>query len=58
LDERILAANQRMLGDLRGALTLLQEVLTVRRRVLGDGHPDTLATIDRLAEVQHDYDRL
>ena len=36
-------------GDDAGALALLKEVLTVRRRVLGDAHPDTLDSITNLA---------
>ncbi|MGH8899486.1 MAG: tetratricopeptide repeat protein [Egibacteraceae bacterium] len=36
-------------GDLAGARVLLEEALTGRRAVLGDRHPDTLASITNLA---------
>ena len=39
-------------GDNAGALTLMEEVLTVRRKTLGDIHPDTLDSIINLA-LQH-----
>lgn len=39
-------------GDNAGALTLMQEVVAVRRRVLGDTHPHTLDSITNLA-LQH-----
>jgi hypothetical protein len=36
-------------GDHDGARVLLEEVLSVRRRTLGDQHPDTLDSITNLA---------
>ena len=36
-------------GDPTGALELLEEVLTVRRRMLGNEHPETLDSITNLA---------
>jgi len=40
---------QESAGDYAGALRLLEEVLAVRRRTLGDHHPDTLDSITNLA---------
>jgi tetratricopeptide (TPR) repeat protein len=37
-------------GRYRQALDLHQQVLAVRRRTLGDDHPDTLASMNKLAE--------
>ena len=36
-------------GDPAGALELLEEVLAVRRRTLGNEHPETLDSITNLA---------
>ena len=36
------------------AADLLQRVLTIRRRMLGDDHPDTLVSMDNLAETRRD----
>jgi tetratricopeptide (TPR) repeat protein len=53
--ERLFVANnlavtlQESAGDYAGALVLLEEVLAVRRRTLGDEHPDTLDSITNLA---------
>ena len=56
--ERLFVANnlavtlKESAGDNAGALTLMEEVLTVRRKTLGDVHPDTLDSIINLA-LQH-----
>eukprot|EP00933_Yihiella_yeosuensis_P001199 TRINITY_DN101956_c0_g1_i1.p1 TRINITY_DN101956_c0_g1~~TRINITY_DN101956_c0_g1_i1.p1 ORF type:complete len:297 (-),score=59.82 TRINITY_DN101956_c0_g1_i1:304-1194(-) len=56
--ERLFVANnlavtlQESVGDYEGALKLLEEVLSVRRNMLGDEHPDTLDSITNLA-LQH-----
>ncbi len=53
--ERLFVANnlavtlQESAGDYEGSLRLLEEVLAVRRRMLGDDHPDTLDSITNLA---------
>ena len=53
--ERLFVANnlavtlQESAGDYEGSLRLLEEVLEVRRRMLGDDHPDTLDSITNLA---------
>ena len=53
--ERLFVANnlavtlQESAGDYTGALALFEEVLAVRRRTLGDAHPDTLDSITNLA---------
>ena len=40
-------------GDHLRARELFEDVLTRRRRVLGDTHPDTLRSADRLAHTLH-----
>lgn len=53
--ERLFVANnlavtlKESASDNEGALRLMEEVLGVRRRLLGDGHPDTLDSITNLA---------
>lgn len=44
-----LAGTLRAQGDLAGARSLEEQVLTVRRRVLGEEHPDTLISMNNLA---------
>jgi TIR domain/Tetratricopeptide repeat/NB-ARC domain len=41
-------------GHYPQAVTLLEQALAGCRRVLGDDHPDTLATMNYLAETRHD----
>ena len=41
-------------GDVDGALALMEEVLAVRRRTLGDEHPATLDSIANLALQHHE----
>jgi tetratricopeptide (TPR) repeat protein len=54
-EERLFVANnlavtlQQAASDSEGAFKLLEEVLEVRRRKLGDEHPDTLDSITNLA---------
>ena len=56
--ERLFVANnlavtlKESADDNAGALLLMEEVLSVRRRTLGDDHPDTLDSITNLA-LQH-----
>ena len=56
--ERLFVANnlavtlKESAGDNAGALALMQEVLAVRRRMLGNEHPSTLESITNLA-LQH-----
>jgi SAM-dependent methyltransferase len=56
--ERLFVANnlavtlKESAGDNDGALLLMEEVLAVRRRMLGDEHPDTLDSVTNLA-LQH-----
>jgi serine/threonine-protein kinase len=42
---------RRQLGDYDGARASLEEALAIRRRVLGDMHPDVATTMINLAEV-------
>ena len=44
-------ALQDCLGDYEAALPLLEECLAVTRRMVGDQHPNTLATIGNLADL-------
>jgi tetratricopeptide (TPR) repeat protein len=41
-------------GQYRQALTLNEQVLTGRRRLLGDDHPQTLASMNNLAETRRE----
>jgi hypothetical protein len=49
-----LAETLRALGDLPGALTLHEQTLAARQRVLGPDHPDTLASTNNLAAVRRE----
>ena len=49
-----LAETLRALGDLRGALTLHEQTLAARQRVLSPDHPDTLASTNNLAAVRRE----
>jgi hypothetical protein len=42
------------MGDLESARALFEEVLTARRDVLSPDHPDTLATMNQLEELEDD----
>jgi len=53
-----LATTRRALGDLQGAQDLYEQALAGRRRVLGDDHPDTLASMTNLAETRRELDGL
>ena len=44
-----LASTLQAQGDLAGARALQEQVLTVRRRVLGEEHPSTLISMNNLA---------
>lgn len=43
-------------GRTSDAITLLEQVLTDRQRILGDQHPDTLATADALRRWRPRHD--
>ena len=45
-----LAEVLRALGEHEQARTLIEDIFTRRRRILGDDHPDTLRTAAALAE--------
>jgi hypothetical protein len=47
-----LAETRRALGDLDGARRLFEQAFAGRRRVLGEDHPDTLASMSQLGEVR------
>jgi hypothetical protein len=53
-----LALARRALGDLQGARDLHEQALAGYQRVFGDDHPDTLATINHLAEVRRELGEL
>jgi hypothetical protein len=53
-----LATSRWALGDLQGAHDLHEQTLTGRRRLLGDGHPDTLISMNNLAELHRELDEL
>jgi hypothetical protein len=53
-----LAMTRWKLGDLRGARQLEEQALAARRRVPGDDHPDTLRSINNLAELKHQLEKL
>ena len=46
-----LADTLRAQGDLNGARELQEKVLEIRRRILGEEHPDTLTSMNNLAEI-------
>ena len=46
-----LAATMKAQGDLAGARKLQEEMLAIRRRVLGPEHPDTLTSMNNLADT-------
>jgi Tetratricopeptide repeat len=45
-------------GDSSGARKLLEEALSVRRRVLGEEHPDTLISLHNLCSILDKSDGL
>ncbi|MEU3213191.1 tetratricopeptide repeat protein [Nocardiopsis alba] len=49
-----LACRRALAGDTEGAARDLAEVARDRRRVLGPGHPDTLATFRRLDRLRRE----
>jgi hypothetical protein len=49
-----LAETRPILGDIDGARELFEQALAGRQRVLGDDHPDTLASMNNLAAVRRD----
>lgn len=53
-----LATRYRDLGMYEAALPLQTRALATRRRVLGDEHPDTLASINSMGVLLHDQGRL
>ena len=53
-----LAETHRDLGNLQRAVELHEQTLTIRRRVLGDDHPDTQASMNKLAELHRELDEL
>ena len=46
-----LASAYESAGRLNEAITLYEQVLTARTRILGKDHPDTLATLNALASA-------
>jgi hypothetical protein len=46
-----LAGTLRAQGDLAGARSLEEEALTIRRRSLGEEHPDTLISMNNLSHT-------
>jgi hypothetical protein len=53
-----LAETRRDLDDLQGARELHEQALAGRRLVLGDNHPDTLASMNNLATVRRELGEL
>jgi hypothetical protein len=51
IQQTSLAGARFELGDLHGARSLHDQVLAIRRRVFCDDHPDTLTSMNNLAEV-------
>ena len=49
-----LALTLKAQGDLTGAREKQEEVLEIQRRILGDGHPNTLTLMNNLAETLRD----
>jgi hypothetical protein len=45
------ALHEAFRGDSRSARDVHEQVLDARRRLLGDGHPDTLSSMNNLAET-------
>jgi hypothetical protein len=53
-----LAVTLRDLGDVDGALKLQEQTLAGSRRVRGDDHPDTLASMKALSTIRKEFDEL
>jgi hypothetical protein len=47
-----LAKTRQDLGNLQGAYQLFEQAVAGRRWVLGEDHPDTLTTMNNLADVR------
>jgi hypothetical protein len=55
---RLFAQVLREFGDLQGAHVLHEQTLAARQRILGEDHPDTLASMSSLEAVDHELREL
>jgi hypothetical protein len=53
-----LAETRRSLVDLHGARELHEQTLAAHRRMLGEDHPDTLASMDNLETMHRGLEEL